>query len=63
MLDAAQQGDLEVTAIQIVNRSIVELLTEDEAGAPRQEVGIALRNGQSRRSLVILALNMEICQL
>lgn len=37
MLDAAQQGDLEVTAIQIVNRSIVELLTEDEAGAPRQE--------------------------
>ena len=30
MLDAAQQGDLEVTAIQIVTRSIVELLAENE---------------------------------
>lgn len=33
MLDAAQQGSLEVTAIQIVNRSIVELLAENEAGS------------------------------
>ena len=30
MLDAAKQGDLEVTAIQIVNRSIVELLAKNE---------------------------------
>ena len=33
MLDAAKQGDLEVTTIQIVNCSIVELLAKNEAPA------------------------------
>ena len=58
MLDAAQQTDLEVTTIQIVNRSIVELLAQHNTGTTRQEICITLRNSQSGRSRVILSLDI-----
>jgi len=63
MLDAAQQGDLEVTAIQIVNRSIVELLAENEAGSTGQEVRITLVDLEPRGSRVVGTLGEEVAQL
>ena len=44
VLDAAKQTDLEISTIQIVNRSIVELLAKNQSGAPRQEIRISLRD-------------------
>ena len=60
MLDAAQQGDLEVTTIQIVNRSIVELLAENEAGTAGQEVRIPLIDLEPRGSRVVGTLGEEV---